>query len=79
METYYNKAEADNLLANKVSNGSSASLSQVSLISDGVNNLPLVITRTGSSWFHGEYIATGTNGGCLFKYKTTLGEYGVDR
>ena len=66
---------------NKVNNHKNTTISgnvtaqQAILTSSDVNTLPLIITRTGSSWFLGEHIASETNGGCLFKYKTTPGEW----
>ena len=51
------------------------SAQQASLTSSDADHLPLVITRTGSSWFLGEYIASETNSGCLFKYQTAPGEW----
>ena len=80
-EAYYDKAETDYLLANKVSTtggvsiGGNVSAQQASLTSSDADHLPLVITRTGSSWFLGEYVASETNSGCLFKYKTAPGEW----
>ena len=53
----------------------SVSAQQASLTSSDADNLLLVITRTGSSWFLGEYVASETNSGGLFKYKTAPGEW----
>ena len=35
------------------------------------DNFPLAITNAGTNWFQGEYIATGNEVGCLFRYKTS--------
>ena len=77
----YTKTDTDNLLANKVSTTGDATIrgtvsaQQAILTSSDADHLPLGITRNGSSWFLGEYIASETNSGCLFKYKTAPGEW----
>ena len=69
----YNKVNIykDTIISGSLDVDGIMNTTRIYLTKNDPNMFPSVITNNGGNWFQGEYVATASEVGCLFRYKTS--------